>query len=490
MNKLRLSAIFAAVIVVLSSALGGCAVSDCTGGTANSSYSRDSDTVDSDNHSPGSDNSDNSCSDNSDNSCSDNSDNSCSDNSDNSGTDNSGNSGNSGNFGSQGNSSDSSGSQENSSGSSGSSDSSNTLTSANNSGSSDNPANSSVSGPASSDSSDNSSQPSTTPPQSDTIQTPAPATSSTPAPKTDPPVTQTKAPATTTVKTTAATTKKPSGSTEVKPSAPYIITPTADGKTVYQNDKALIDASNSSAGYIMVRLKSAQQGTFKIVVEVANPSVKYTFQLNSSGSYEVIPLTEGSGKYTVYVLQQTSAGKGAVLFKQQINVNISDSLKPFLTPNQFCMYDADSACVALSSKLCGGKSELEKVEAIYDYVIDNIAYVSTAENGANGYVPYPDRTLSNKSGICFDYSSLITAMLRSQKIPTKVVVGYAGDIYHAWISVYVENKGWIDGIISFDGKKWNRMDPTFAAGAGSEAAYKQMIEYISDSSNYTDMYYY
>ena len=479
MKKLQISALIAAVVVILSSALGGCAATNCTGTAADSYQSRSSGTSDS--QSPGADSS-GSQSQGADSSGSQ-SPGADSSGSQSQGTDSSG---------SQSQGTDSSGSQSHGSDSSGGSDSINSFTSTQDSGSSDNPANSSATDPVSSDSSDNSSHPApdTTPSQSDTEQTPAPATSSTPAPKTDPPVTQTKAPATTTVKTTAATTKKPSGSTEVKPSAPYIITPTADGKTVYSNDKALIDASNSSAGYIMVRLKSAQQGTFKIVVDVASTSVRYTFQLNSSGSYEVIPLTEGSGKYTVYVLEQISAGKGATVLKQEISVSISDSLKPFLTPNQYCMYDADSACVALSSKLCGGKSELEKVEAIYDYVIDNISYVSTAENGANGYVPYPDRTLSNKSGICFDYASLITAMLRSQKIPTKVVVGYAGDIYHAWISVYVENKGWIDGIISFDGKKWNRMDPTFAAGAGSEAAYKKMIEYISNNSNYTDMYYY
>ncbi len=278
---------------------------------------------------------------------------------------------------------------------------------------------------------------------------------------------------------------------QTEPSPPYIITPTADGGKVYSNDDALIDASNSSQGYLMIRLKKAMSGSYRILVNADDINVRYTFQLNSSGNYEVIPLTEGSGKYTVNVLKVTSAGKGTVMFKQSLSVSVADSFLPFLTPNQFCMYDAGSSCVALSSKLCGGnKDTIAKTAAIYNYVINNISYVSTAENGANGYIPVPDTVLANKSGICFDYASLMAAMLRSQKIPTKVVVGYAGDIYHAWISVYVDGSGWIDGYIYFDGNSWNRMDPTFAASAKDDADYKNTVDFISNGSNYSVMYYY
>ncbi len=34
----------------------------------------------------------------------------------------------------------------------------------------------------------------------------------------------------------------------------------------------------------------------------------------------------------------------------------------------------------------------------------------------------------------------MTAMLRSQGIPTKLEIGYSGEAYHAWIST------WIDGV--------------------------------------------
>lgn len=312
----------------------------------------------------------------------------------------------------------------------------------------------------------------TAPPKTEPPATVAPVTD---PPQTDPP--QTKPPQTDPPKT--------------EPSPPYIITPTADGVKVYSNDDALIDASNSSQGYLMIKLKKAMSGSYRILVNADDINVRYTFQLNNSGNYEVIPITEGSGSYTVSVLKVTSAGKGTVMFKQALSVSVSDSFLPFLTPNQFCMYNSGSSCVALSSTLCGGnKDTIAKTAAIYDYVINNISYVSTAENGANGYIPVPDTVLANKSGICFDYASLMAAMLRSQKIPTKVVVGYAGDIYHAWISVYVDGSGWIDGYIYFDGNKWNRMDPTFAASAKDENDYKSIVDFISDGSNYSVIYYY
>ena len=94
---------------------------------------------------------------------------------------------------------------------------------------------------------------------------------------------------------------------------------------------------------------------------------------------------------------------------------------------------------------------------------------------------------SNGKGICFDYAALMTGMLRSQSVPCKLVVGYAGDVYHAWISVYSEKDGWIDNAIWFDGSTWKRMDPTFAS---SNNRSDRIMEYIGDGENYTVKYLY
>ena len=91
-----------------------------------------------------------------------------------------------------------------------------------------------------------------------------------------------------------------------------------------------------------------------------------------------------------------------------------------------------------------------------------------------------------KKGICFDYAALMTAMLRSQEIPCKLVVGYAGNVYHAWISVWTAENGWIDGAIFFDGQVWTRMDPTFASSGGRS---EEIMNFIN-GGNYTTKYLY
>lgn len=105
---------------------------------------------------------------------------------------------------------------------------------------------------------------------------PATVASVTDPPKTDPP--QTKPPQT--------------DPPQTEPSPSYIITPTADGVKVYSNGDTLIDASNSSQGYLMIKLKKAMSGSYRILVNADDINVRYTFQLNNSGNYEVIPITE------------------------------------------------------------------------------------------------------------------------------------------------------------------------------------------------------
>lgn len=134
---------------------------------------------------------------------------------------------------------------------------------------------------------------------------------------------------------------------------------------------------------------------------------------------------------------------------------------------------------------------MEKVEKVYSFVVGNLTYDrELARNVKSGYLPDLDQVLAKGKGICFDYAALMTAMLRCQGIPCKLVTGYVGTenpAYHAWISVWSEETGWVDGAIYFDGSAWQRMDPTFASTGGSSEA---MIEYIGDGNNYAVKYFY
>jgi transglutaminase/protease-like cytokinesis protein 3 len=266
-----------------------------------------------------------------------------------------------------------------------------------------------------------------------------------------------------------------------------IKTPTNPGTVVYENSKAKIDASNVAEGYIMV----SYTGTIpkiKVQVTKSGSQTTYTYDLNPLGRPETYPITEGSGLYTVRVLENISGSSYALALSQDITVNLTNSFLPFLYPNQYVNFDANSQAVKKAAELAtGAESDIDVIKRVYEFVVANVTYDhEKAATVQSGYLPVVDTTLATGKGICFDYAALMGAMLRSQGIPTKLSIGYvSGGIYHAWISTYVTNVGWINSMIYFDGTDWKLMDPTFAANSGNS---KSINEFIGKGSNYVEKY--
>ncbi|MCL2753874.1 MAG: transglutaminase-like domain-containing protein, partial [Defluviitaleaceae bacterium] len=173
----------------------------------------------------------------------------------------------------------------------------------------------------------------------------------------------------------------------------------------------------------------------------------------------------GNGRYVVRVLEAVGGGRFAVANTVNIDLTLTNEFAPFLRPNQFVNFDARSTVVALAAELVfDSNNVLESVQSVYNWVVENITYdTELARTVQSGYVPDLERVLEIRRGICFDYASLMTAMLRSQGIPTRLVIGYVGDVRHAWISVYSEGSGWINNVIQFNGNTWRIMDPTFSS---------------------------
>lgn len=263
------------------------------------------------------------------------------------------------------------------------------------------------------------------------------------------------------------------------------LTPSASGTTVLGNEIVTVDASNTAEGYVMV----CYQGTAeKVKLQITTPeAVTYSYNLRT-GNYETFPLSGESGDYEVKVLEHVQDEMYAVSFSTLISATISDEFKPFLYPNQYVWFESGDKTTALGMEISERSSnDLDYVEQVYRYVIEHITYDDVlAETVQADYLPVNDKTLEAGKGICFDYASLMAALLRSQNIPTKLEVGYSGDAYHAWISVYLKEKGWVNGIIEFDGTSWSLMDPTLAAN-NSDASVKK---YVGDGSNYTVKYSY
>ncbi len=270
-------------------------------------------------------------------------------------------------------------------------------------------------------------------------------------------------------------------------STPVVLPTTADGATVLGGQSAQIDISNMTQGYIMVKYTGTAE---KVKMQLRHTDYEpYTYDLVPGADFEAFPLAPGDGHYTVTINENISGTKYAVVDTAEFDVTIENVFGPFLHPSQYVDFTESSQAISIGEQLArSANTDLEALGNIYQYVISNVSYdYELADTVKTFYIPSIDNTLNTKKGICFDYAVLMTSMLRSQQIPTQLVLGYAGQVYHAWISVYTEETGWINNIIEFDGNEWKLMDPTFASTGSSSP---NIMEYIGDGKNYNGLYYY
>ena len=249
---------------------------------------------------------------------------------------------------------------------------------------------------------------------------------------------------------------------------PQIYIPAADGRKVIENPLITIDISHTDQGYIM----AAYHGDSSDVnIQISGPdSINYMYYISQKDEYTAMPLSSGDGSYLISVYENLEGDMYSTVLSEIIDVTLENEFLPFLYSNQFVNFTKDSEAIQRGAQLAKDcTSDLDVVTAVYNYVTENIQYdFEKASSVTSPYYPDVDETLRTKKGICFDYSALMCTMLRTQGIPTKLNIGYAGDIYHAWISVYIDSMGWVDNIIKFNGTDWTLMDPTFASSAGDD----------------------
>ena len=260
--------------------------------------------------------------------------------------------------------------------------------------------------------------------------------------------------------------------------------------------KSEIDVANINDGYITARSKSKTAKKLKLRTSYVKPSgtqVEYNYDLNGESVWEIYSLQHGNGEYTIRIFENVDGTRYSNIQTVKVEVKYNRENAPFLVPSQNVNYNADSNVVKKAEELCGNVStDLKKVESIYKYIVETVKYDTekakkVALGQLTGYLPNVDDTLETSKGICFDYSSMFAAMLRSQNVPAKLIMGYVGGsskpTYHAWNEVYTEETGWIKirSEVQFKGKNWERMDSTFAAGNANGAK----TAFIGDGNNYT-----
>ncbi|MCL2016180.1 MAG: transglutaminase-like domain-containing protein, partial [Defluviitaleaceae bacterium] len=270
----------------------------------------------------------------------------------------------------------------------------------------------------------------------------------------------------------------------VQPSS--LVMPSTGGNQIQQGGVTL-DLSNVAGGYFMVRYEGTAS---RIAMQIEKPGTNdtYNFNIRTDGQWDPFTFSRGNGTYTISILEEVQDRMFAMVLNTTVDVNLQNPLSPFLLPNQFINFNRNSQAVALAAQLAqGAVTEIDVISAVYEYIIANIEYDFTLAAQIMGgqvvtYVPDVDRTLQIRRGICFDYAALMAAMLRAQRIPTRLEIGFVtGGLFHAWVSVSTRDEGWVR-IAHFRGDgSFELMDPTFSA-AGADNAF------VGDGTNYSTMF--
>jgi len=239
-------------------------------------------------------------------------------------------------------------------------------------------------------------------------------------------------------------------------------------KTLYGND---INFDAASDGVVSIFYNSAQENKMKLVVELGKE--KYIYNLFNNEEYVNYPLQLGDGTYKVSIYQNTTGTKYKKVSSKSQYVVAEDENDVYLQSVLEINWELEDDSIQLADELIASALEVKKegiaiedqqtvalseeeiINELYLYVIENISYDYDKINGLDySYVPKNDNTLEDQAGICYDYSSLLASMLRSQGIPAKMAKGYANtsSVYHAWNEVYLS-----------DEDRWVVVDTTYDA---------------------------
>lgn len=225
-----------------------------------------------------------------------------------------------------------------------------------------------------------------------------------------------------------------------------------------QEKRGTATFTNNEDGTMTLKYNNTDSHRCKLVIQLEGGTM-YQYDIPKGENELTFPLSEGNGKYKIYLCRNTTDDKYSIEESTQIEQNLSDELLAFIGSNIIVDWNTTNEAIKKAQILTTGLTEDDdKLKAIYDYTVENYDYdfdkaANISEVTKNqAYVPDIDKTYEAKMGICYDISSLMASMLRSVDIPAKVVTGYTTTTvsYHAWNHVYYTPNG-----------EWKVMDVTY-----------------------------
>ena len=148
------------------------------------------------------------------------------------------------------------------------------------------------------------------------------------------------------------------------------------------------------------------------------------------------------GTYNIRIMKRLSGNSYENIYSE---IKTVENCTPWLGTSE--VVDMEESQEMLKSDIVQEILALEDPEAItkatYEYLTTNWTYnYERARTVKSWYTPNNNEVFVEQSGICYDYASVVAAILRTAGIPTKVIFGYAGGNYHAWNEVLL-NDEWV-----------------------------------------------
>lgn len=228
---------------------------------------------------------------------------------------------------------------------------------------------------------------------------------------------------------------------------------------------AALNTESIGTGILSVQYSVPTSRPTKIMIE--NGSERAFYNLLSDRTEESFPLNMGDGRYKISILEQVSGNQYRPIKTETLQVSITDINALYLGSVQEIRWNTDMEAIKKAAELTEGLAgDMEKVQAIYKYIISNVSYdYAKIPTLTSSYLPDVEQTFFNNQGICYDYASLFAAMVRSVGVPARMAKGYAPGIneYHAWNEVMVEGE-------------WKTVDTTMDAAYYQAGHSTQMIK--------------
>ena len=206
----------------------------------------------------------------------------------------------------------------------------------------------------------------------------------------------------------------------------------------------MINMDDAVSGKVSVQY--TQDITKKIKVQISKDDIKYTYDIFNNDIVE-FPLQMGEGTYRIMVLENISGTSYRILEQTEIKIGQIDDAVLFTSASQLVNFNGDMISVRdFKTMLADKKTTEEKIDLIYNFVVKNFSYdYNKMKTVQTGYIPVVDDVYNAKTGICYDFSVVFAAALRSNGIPAKLSMGYStatGDTYHAWNEIFINGK-WV-----------------------------------------------